>query len=194
MADLFVQTQSRMLFLCHRTAYYSEFGQIMRINVSNLAQGIHTYSLEAASADLEIQQYFSSVIKVEVTLDKGVRQILLEIRIPGAKGHFICDRCAEEFDRNISCNYRKVYVTRETDAGGFNRDEIEVISPDTNIIDLSNDVRDAILLAIPLKLLCKEECAGLCSRCGKNLNTGQCSCPPAHPDPRWEVLARLRDN
>ncbi|MGD0339258.1 MAG: DUF177 domain-containing protein [Bacteroidota bacterium] len=166
----------------------------MQINISNLAQGIHTYSLEVAPADLEIQQHFTSVIKAEVTLDKSVHQILLEVWIPGVEGHFLCDRCVEEFSRIITCSYRKVYVSREIDGVAFNGDEIEIISPDMNIIDLSNDVRDEILLAIPLKLLCREDCAGLCSRCGKNLNTGQCDCAPAPTDSRWEALARLRDN
>ncbi len=166
----------------------------MHINVSKLTQGVRTYSLEATPAVLEIQQYFSSVIKAEVTLDKGVSQILLKVQIPGIEGHFICDRCVEKFSKIITCSYRKVYVTREVDAAGFNGDEIEVISPEMNIIDLTNDVRDAILLAIPLKLLCREDCAGLCSRCGKNLNTGHCDCAPVPPDPRWEVLVRLREN
>lgn len=171
-----------------------EFGRTMHINVSNLSQGIHTYTVEAAPADLEIHQYFTTVIKAEVTVDKGIRQILVDVRIPGIEGHFNCDRCVEEFSKLISCRYRKVYITRESDAAGLNGDEIEVMSPDMNIIDLSNDVRDAILLAIPLKLLCREDCAGLCSRCGKNLNTGHCNCAPAPLDPRWEALARLRDN
>jgi uncharacterized protein len=166
----------------------------MHINVSNLAQGIHTYSLEAAPADLEVQQYFTSVIKAEVTLEKGLHQILLDVRVPGVDGCFLCDRCTEQFIKSISCSYRKVYVTRDIDAAGFDGDEIEVLSPDTNIIDVSDDVRDALMVAIPLKNLCREDCAGLCVGCGKNLNTGHCDCTPAPPDSRWEVLARLRDN
>ncbi len=166
----------------------------MQINVSNVAQGVHTFSLEAAPEDLEIQQYYSSVIKAEVKLEKGLRQMLLDVRIPGVDGCFLCDRCAEQFIKSISCSFRKVYVTRDTDAAGFNGDEIEVLSPDTNIIDLSDGVREALMLAIPLKNLCREDCAGLCVRCGKNLNIGQCDCAPAPPDSRWEALARLRDN
>jgi uncharacterized protein len=166
----------------------------MHINVSNLAQGVHTFSLEVAPADLELQQSYTSVIKAEVTIEKGLRQMLLDVRIPGVDGCFLCDRCAEEFTKSISCSYRKVYVTRDTDAAGFQGDDIEIISPETSIIDLSDDVRDALLLAIPLKNLCREDCAGLCARCGKNLNTVQCDCEPAPSDSRWDALARLRDN
>jgi len=171
-----------------------KISRTMRINVSNLSQGAHTYSLSAEPEDLEIQQYYSSVIRAEVTLEKGVRQMMLDVRIPGVECQFVCDRCAEQFTKDISCSYRKVYVTRDIDAAGLNGDEIEVISPDMNIIDLSGDVREALLLAIPLKNLCREDCAGLCARCGRNLKTGHCDCAAAPPDSRWEALARLRDN
>ncbi len=166
----------------------------MQINISNLAQGIHTYSLEAAADELQVGQYFASAIAVEVTLDKGVRQILLEAVIPDVRGRFVCDRCLEEFERVVQSGYKKVYYTRDIEAVDLTKDDLEVLTPDTNIIDITNDVRDALLLAVPLKLLCREDCAGLCPRCGINLNSGSCGCAPLPPDARWEPLARLRDH
>ncbi len=165
----------------------------MQINISNLAQGIHSYSLEATADELQAGQGFASPIKVELTLDKGARQILLDAAIPGATGHFICDRCLEEFDRVVQSGYKKVYYTRDIEAADLTKDDLEVLTPDTNIIDITNDVRDALMLAVPLKLLCREDCAGLCPRCGRNLNSGPCGCAPTPPDSRWEPLARLRD-
>lgn len=49
-----------------------------------------------------------------------------------------------------------------------------------------------IQLEIPMRPLCREDCAGLCSECGADLNAGPCACPPA-ADPRWTALAALRD-
>ncbi len=49
----------------------------------------------------------------------------------------------------------------------------------------------AVVLAMPVRVLCRESCAGLCSGCGADLNIGQCSCPPPEPDPRWAGLAEL---
>jgi len=60
-----------------------------------------------------------------------------------------------------------------------------------HILDLSEVVRQGILLAIPMHPLCRPDCAGLCPRCGENLNTGPCACPAPEGDPRWDALRQL---
>jgi uncharacterized protein len=59
-------------------------------------------------------------------------------------------------------------------------------------VDLELVAREAILLDLPLAPLCKEECRGLCSQCGADLNDGPCSCAPTVRDPRWAALDVLR--
>jgi len=59
-----------------------------------------------------------------------------------------------------------------------------------HILDLTEVLRQNVLLAVPLHVLCRQECRGLCPTCGKNLNEGPCHCEP-EPDPRWAVLAGL---
>ena len=49
-----------------------------------------------------------------------------------------------------------------------------------------------VLLALPLKVTCHEDCRGLCVHCGKNLNEEQCSCTTAIEDPRWTALREIR--
>ena|SRR5712691_1135518 len=58
-------------------------------------------------------------------------------------------------------------------------------------IDLRPAVREELLLAVPRWVLCREDCRGLCPRCGKDLNAGPCDCPPAG-DPRWQALAAFK--
>ncbi len=58
-------------------------------------------------------------------------------------------------------------------------------------LDLSTMVREELLLAAPTYLLCRDDCRGLCARCGKDLNDGPCSCEP-EPDPRWAALRALK--
>jgi len=60
-----------------------------------------------------------------------------------------------------------------------------------NILDLSELLRQDILVVVPIKPLCSEECAGLCPRCGKNLNEGPCECPPEDGDTPLAVLGSL---
>jgi uncharacterized protein len=59
-------------------------------------------------------------------------------------------------------------------------------------VDLSAWARDAVALALPDKILCREECAGLCGGCGADLNTEACRCGPPERDDRWAKLAELR--
>lgn len=59
-----------------------------------------------------------------------------------------------------------------------------------NILDLTEAIRQYVLIAIPIKPLCKKKCAGLCPSCGVNLNEKTCNCPTGQIDPRW---AKLRD-
>jgi uncharacterized protein len=64
---------------------------------------------------------------------------------------------------------------------------------DGNMLDLSGWARDAIALALPDKILCKPDCAGLCGTCGKNLNEEPHTHDEVHSDPRWAALEALRD-
>jgi uncharacterized protein len=62
---------------------------------------------------------------------------------------------------------------------------------DATVIDLSDDVREMVLLSVPLKLICREECRGLCSRCGADLNAGECGCAKETVSGSWQGLEKL---
>jgi uncharacterized protein len=60
-------------------------------------------------------------------------------------------------------------------------------------LDLTEAIRQALVIAQPMQPLCRPECAGLCERCGTDRNTGPCACPPDAPDARWSALGALLD-
>jgi len=60
-----------------------------------------------------------------------------------------------------------------------------------HILDLTEAIRQYALLAIPMKPLCREDCAGFCPSCGRDLNQGSCDCPSQGGDPRWSKLRKL---
>jgi uncharacterized protein len=72
-------------------------------------------------------------------------------------------------------------------------DEMRTEYVDGNNIDLSAWARDAIALALPEQIVCRRDCAGLCSECGKNLNDEPHTHDSQHGDPRWAALDALRD-
>ena len=104
--------------------------------------------------------------------------------------HGICDRCAESFDREVLFPIDVVLVTEM--ANEENEDEW-VFPLEGDSADLDDIVRTVFVLNLDSKLLCKEDCAGLCHRCGKNLNDGPCNCQK-ELDPRFAALKQLLEN
>ena len=101
--------------------------------------------------------------------------------------HGTCDRCAADFDREIHFPIEVVLVTEM--ANEENEDEW-VFPLEGDSADLDDIVRTVFVLNLDSKLLCKEDCKGLCCRCGKNLNNGPCSCQK-ELDPRFAALKQL---
>jgi uncharacterized protein len=100
----------------------------------------------------------------------------------------LCDRCLDEFERQFEYSFEHILVTE------LNTDSDEYIVVEQFTLDLDELVLSDILLYLPSKLLCSEDCKGLCERCGQNLNHGTCDCCHAAEkivDPRLAVLDEL---
>ncbi len=103
--------------------------------------------------------------------------------------HGVCDRCASDFDAQVSFPIDVVLVTEL--ASEENEDEW-VFPLVGDSADLEEIVRTVFVLNLDSKLLCKPDCKGLCCRCGKNLNEGPCDCKK-EIDPRFAALKQLLD-
>ena len=101
--------------------------------------------------------------------------------------HGTCDRCANDFDRDVEPPIDAVLVTEL--ANEENEDEW-VFPLEGDSADLEDIIRTIFVLNLDSKLLCKDDCAGLCCRCGKNLNDGPCNCQK-ELDPRFAALKQL---
>ncbi len=101
--------------------------------------------------------------------------------------HGVCDRCAAPFERDI-CFPVEAVLVRSLE----NEDEADTWTflLDGDSADLDEIMTTAFVLSMDSKLLCREDCKGLCPTCGKNLNEGPCQCRP-EPDPRFAALAKL---
>jgi uncharacterized protein len=165
-----------------------------RINISNLSEGIHNYHFEGEPSKIGLDERFNGTIKVEAKIDKSVRQIFLHAEIQ-AEGSFFCDRCLENFHQEMNTEYSMVYVQGARSTVGLNKEEeIHVLSSDNNYLDLDDDVRQYLLLTIPQKLLCKDDCQGFCPTCGVNKNIASCTCGAQESDSRWDALRKLSHN
>lgn len=101
-----------------------------------------------------------------------------------------CDRCLKPFEVAFQGTLRAIARRASPDHELAGQDG--VIFHDGHTLDLTVEVREAVLVDIPIQQLCKDDCRGLCPSCGIDLNTGQCDCSSDTIDPRWEALRKAR--
>ena len=106
-----------------------------------------------------------------------------------------CARCAEDFESETNRPFRLVLSPKAAGYGaesGLRADDLEFSLYEGDEIDMSPLICEQILLALPTRPLCREDCAGLCPRCGNNRNRVQCDCRAETFDPRLEVLRSIK--
>ncbi len=103
--------------------------------------------------------------------------------------HGTCDRCADDFTRDVELPIDVVLVT---ELANEDSEDEWVFHLEADSADLEDIVRTVFVLNMDSKLLCKPDCKGLCCRCGKNLNNGPCGCQK-ELDPRFAALRQLLD-
>ena len=163
----------------------------MQINVAqqlkNPLGDIRCYSIDETSRD-------GFDVRGEAKLVRTNRSILVT-------GQFrtvvkcACSRCLESFDCPLAFEMEEEYFPVShvpNEPAGSVVDDIDgfTIGVD-HTLDLNEAMRQNILIRLPAKPLCQEECGGLCPRCGYNLNYGPCHCVGEQGDPRWTPLRAL---
>ena len=101
-----------------------------------------------------------------------------------------CARCLREVRDTLSLTWTKGVAVSGT---LVNEDTDDYVLAENGRVDVYTPLAEQIVLDFPAKVLCKPDCKGLCSKCGKDLNEGECSCPKKEIDPRLAILAKIRD-
>ncbi len=101
-----------------------------------------------------------------------------------------CDRCLTEVEMPMSLSFsREVDMKQSAKARIDELDEADFIIGYN--LDTEKLVYGELLLNWPMKTLCREDCRGICKKCGRNLNQGDCGCDTEEPDPRMAVMAEI---
>ena len=129
----------------------------------------------------------------------GKHYVINDIRVDGELStslELVCARCLEPVVEKVGRKFDLLYRPQGADAG---KEEMSVTATEAEVsyyqgegLLLEDVLREQVLLAVPLKAICREACKGLCPQCGKNLNLETCSCDDAITDPRWDALKDLR--
>ena len=108
-----------------------------------------------------------------------------------------CDRCLKEFENPyksfFEIHYRSQCVEEEQEKDEvFPEGEFEIVYFEGDLLDVADQVRQTVLLSVPMRALCREDCRGLCGGCGCDLNLSTCGCSEPPADSRWDVLRKLK--
>lgn len=110
-----------------------------------------------------------------------------------------CGRCLDRYAAPLDHELDLFYLPRAAEQPADQEEQVELTDREVVVgyydgpqLDLGEVVREQIFLTLPLKRLCKDDCRGLCPACGKNLNAGDCGCPPAEAEPEDTRLSALR--
>lgn len=171
----------------------------MEIRLEKVSVEERTVSLTATAEELGLDLDLASLdsdVTYRVTHHRIENEIFLEGPVNFAL-KFTCARCLDEFRREFDVSLNLVLqlvADEEIEDSDETDDEFVVYPQSKETYNLDRHMRDLVSLEVPMKPLCREDCAGLCPQCGTNLNESRCDCRPAEVDPRWQGLKHLSND
>jgi uncharacterized protein len=161
-----------------------------KIFIHDLSEGIHEFKMEIRAEEIEIahQEFYPYPLSLNIMVDKIQDVFRFKIHLQ-SQARYRCDRCLDEFETGIDEVIEQIYQLGHSELD--EDEEIEILPVETREIDISKVLQDTFLMTRPLQLLCKQDCKGLCSKCGANWNHENCSCSSEQVDPRLEKLKLL---
>ena len=159
------------------------------------------FSVLAAKEKFEINQPDCSLdgsVRVNGRLTRIERDIFFAGDLQ-ASLQVACTRCLKPYSLDVKNKIQVHFIPREKEQSPGTEVEVKETDIEQEVyeedrVDLSGPIRDNILLDVPLIRLCNEDCKGICSQCGKNLNQRFCKCESeSFTDPRLESLKIFKD-
>lgn len=162
---------------------------MLRIEITALDPGVHHFSLQPEPEELGLDAERFSNVQVDVELDFDIERIVVFLKAQ-ATAVLECDRTLQPFAQEIGGDYALMFALPEVVEGGDEREEFEsvhVLTPTDREIDLTDPVRDTLLLAIPQRCV-----APGAEEVEIQTRFGAPEGDEAEVDPRWEALRKLR--
>ena len=157
------------------------------------------FEKDYAKGDLDLREHDLELTE-PLNVNGVISQIREIIRVQGklrARALRPCDRCLTEVDIAVDDDFELFYEPNETEVGSTSETEIkgrdlQVSVYEGDALDLDQLVIEQLALNVPTRVLCKDDCRGLCDQCGTDLNQSTCSCEQP-VDPRWQILVDLKN-
>lgn len=167
---------------------------MIKINVAEIKKrlvGKKSFAYDLSPEELEIsgeEMLLLGDVHAEGFISNAGDVLLLEAELT-ARVHRTCGRCLKEFDADT-----RAEVIEKFYPAGTENIEKDAFVYDSDVIDITEPLRESLLLAEPIQALCKDDCKGLCPVCGADLNSGDCGCDRFSVDPRLAALKQFIKN
>ncbi len=145
------------------------------------------YELDLSGEELNAVKPFTTPVRVSGTVSNSTGIVELKAKAEAVL-ELDCDRCAKPIKVPVTTDINHTLVTSLNDE---TNDELVLVNELR--FELDELVTEDVFLELPVKFLCREDCKGICPKCGKDLNDGECSCEK-EIDPRLAVLKQLMNN
>ena len=172
----------------------------MRIELDRLQETGDRFAHVYAPEELVLDEEHARLTEPP-EVEARVRMSGHEVRLRGkitARAEVDCDRCLKSVAVPVETEFDVTYVPeddyRASEAAELQEEDLSLSVFDGETIDVDELVREQLLLALPTRALCTEECKGLCPVCGADLNADACGCDTKEIDPRWEALKAMRND
>jgi DUF177 domain-containing protein len=169
----------------------------VRIELASLEGAKGTFAHSYAEGELVLEEARLHLVQPPIVSGE-IRQKGRRVHVAGrviGRVQVECDRCLKLIELPVDSSFKLEYVTREDyqaqQAVELTEDDLDLTVFDGEGIDIDALVTEEILLTVPDHLLCKDDCKGICPRCGADKNSQDCGCETAEVDPRWAGLKEL---
>ena len=172
----------------------------MKLDLSDIARNPGSYAeepIELTLRDVE-GMTLTAPVRGKIIVSSTGRVLLLEGAVD-TEVELVCYRCGGTYRQLVHAEFQEDFVVQPPAPGGqslaieFDEEEpdVQFFFPGTLDLNLDELLRQSILLALPVKPLCQDDCQGLCPHCGHNLNESACACQPEGVNPRLAALRHL---
>jgi uncharacterized protein len=180
----------------------------MRIRIEELKQGRLNFAFEETPESFGVlkEMVYNGIWEFLTPLKAALRAQLIGdmVELEGNIATTVrldCGRCLQSFEMPIASEFALAYCQGEPDleSSDTNQEELELTAEDMGLIyyqgeeiNLENEIQDQVVLAFPLRPLCRLDCKGLCPNCGSDLNSAKCDCDRSPTGGKFDALKDLK--
>ncbi len=167
---------------------------MLTFKLAAIPEGHSSYEIEVMPRDMNLSENaeFTNPVHIHYDINRVGGEFFVKTSLK-TNANLECDRCLDAYQLTIEEMVDMIF-TMDQNMQTEDEQDVYVFSEGENEIDITDALRETLLIAIPFKKICDRACKGLCPHCGANWNRESCECDQTRIDPRWEALRALKFN